>query len=134
MHLRMLHHATELKSGGENTEETCASQDISDEYLSFPKRRILSEISDRSFQFPAPAPARSDSYSVFGLARTLGIGVCHDGTKALLVFSRRDERTDHCVLNAHFAERMAVDLIQPEGKSRPVRIAVQISEILSQHK
>jgi hypothetical protein len=49
---------------------------------------------------------------------TFAIRVRHDRTEALLIFSRRDESADHCVLLWHIAQRRAADLTQPELESR----------------
>jgi len=65
-----------------------------------------------------------------GLSRTLGIIMRHDRTEALLIFSRSDERANHCVLLRHIPRWRTAHLAQPEQKSSHVCVAAQITEVL----
>ena len=64
----------------------------------------------------------------------LSVVMSNEGTEALLIFRRGDERADHRMLFGDVAKCSAVDLAQPEKEPRDVRIAAQITEILSGHK
>jgi SpoIID/LytB domain protein len=48
------------------------------------------------------------------------ITACSRGSSALLIFSRSDERTNHCVLFRDVAQRRVVDLVQPEQEAADV--------------
>src|ERR1700737_3229706 len=66
--------------------------------------------------------------------RTLRIAVRDYRTEALLILSRRNERTDHRVLLADISERPAVYLSQPEEKPAHIRIAAQVAKVLRCYK
>ena len=57
------------------------------------------------------------------LLRAFGVGVRGDASETELVFARRDERTDHCVLLCEISQGCAVYLIEPEENSGDIRIA-----------
>ena len=65
---------------------------------------------------------------------TLCVAMRDHGTKPLLIFSRSGEGTDHCMLFSNIAQRSRIDLIQPEEESRRVRVAPQVTKILSRYE
>src|SRR5678816_3316254 len=55
----------------------------------------------------------------------------HQRTEACLVLGRRDKRADHAAIIVRLS---IVQNVQPEGKATRIRIAMQITEVLHQHK
>src|SRR5256885_226574 len=54
--------------------------------------------------------------------------------EALLIFCRRNKRTDHCVLLRNISKRRAINLPQPKNKPGDVRITSQVAKILGHHE
>lgn len=60
----------------------------------------------------------------------LSVVMRDDTREPLLIFSRRNERTNHGVLLVYVSQRTAVNLSEPKHESRNIRISSEIPTIL----
>src|SRR5437899_581102 len=62
---------------------------------------------------------------------TVGVAARHHRTEPQLIFRRGEERTDHAVIVVRLA---VLDYVQPEVVAALVYVAMQVAEVLNQHK